>query len=63
MATQTRNQLQAKRVAGTAGELFKQGKVDEAVQTFTEALELIGEAFAHSLPPVASLLPHSFARV
>lgn len=43
MATQTRNQLQAKRVAGTAGELFKQGKVDDAVESFTEALELIGE--------------------
>jgi tetratricopeptide (TPR) repeat protein len=43
MASQTRNQLQAKRVAGAAGELFKEGKVDAAVEKFTEALEIIGD--------------------
>lgn len=43
MATQTRNQLQAKRVAGTAGELFKEGKVDAAVEKFTEALDIIAD--------------------
>eukprot|EP01046_Picozoa_sp_COSAG06_P014724 COSAG06_NODE_919_length_11549_cov_28.666114_6_plen_214_part_00 len=41
MATQTRTQLQAKRLAGAAGELFKEGKVDEAVEKFSEALEII----------------------
>ena len=43
MASQTRNQLQAKRVAGAAGELFKEGKVDAAVEKYTEALEIIGD--------------------
>ena len=43
MASQTRNQLQAKRVAGAAGELFKEGKVDAAVEKYTEALEIVDD--------------------
>jgi len=43
MAQQTRHQLQAKRLAGTAGALFKEGKLEQAAESFTEALELLDD--------------------
>ena len=43
MAQQTRHQLQAKRLAGTAGSLFKEGKLEQAAESFTEALELLDD--------------------
>ena len=59
MAQQTRHQLQAKRLAGTAGALFKEGKLEQAAESFTEALELLDDGDSEQnlkvrRPPLAS---------
>ena len=57
MAQQTRHQLQAKRLAGTAGSLFKEGKLEQAAESFTEALELLDDGDSEQNIKVRRPLP------
>ena len=57
MAQQTRHQLQAKRLAGTAGALFKEGKLEQAAESFTEALELLDDGDSEQNLKVRPSLP------
>ena len=60
MAQQTRHQLQAKRLAGTAGALFKEGKLEQAAESFTEALELLDDGDSEQNIKVRSARPRCF---